>query len=66
MQSRGPCLEKSDGGEKWEPKKNWSGWGKVGKWDLEKRKRGEGSIERGGLMEREKVLIEERRATEVG
>lgn len=59
------------GGEKWEPKKNWNGgvsvWGKVGKWNSEKRKRGEGSREGGGgLMEMEKVLIEERGATEVG
>lgn len=43
-------------------------WGKVGKWDLEKRKGGgEGGLVRmRGLMEREKVLIEESGTTEVG
>lgn len=42
---RGPCLEKSGRGEKWDPKKNrngWSVWEKADKWDLENRNGGGG------------------------
>lgn len=34
-------------------------WGKVGKWDFREKQAGR-VVEKGGLMEREKVLIDER------
>lgn len=68
LQSRGPCLEQSGGGRKIGTKVR-SGMeeslcgGKVSKWDEDKRK---GGVDTKGLIEREKVLIEARGATEVG
>lgn len=67
---RGPCLETSGGGEKWELKTNWNGgasmWGEGRRVGFREKKEGRGAAEMRGLMEREKVLIEKRGPTEVG